>query len=681
MIHQKLISLARHSGFSCAPLKRNSLLLIATIWFSYGSIALAANRYVDPASLSPTPPYTSWTTAAHTIPDALGVCTSGDVVIVANGVYTLVSQLIVPGGVSLTSVSGAPNNATINGNGVTRCVYMAGVGSRLSGFTVTGGMTDTYGAGVYCVGGTVTNCAITNNQAVGDAPQGGGVYCDGGTVSHCVVSGNSVTSTNTYYYGAFAEGGGIYAVDQSHIDHSTVTNNTLTGYYANGAGINANNGSLQNCTISGNTAYGHWYAFGGGVYMTANAGGLVRNCLISGNNAHTDHGGTNWASGGGVYFNSGGTLESSTVSGNTVDGDISNGGGFTYGDQIRNTIIYGNNAATDPNYYLNPYAPATFDHCDSTPLPPGTGNIASNPGFASGYHLAAGSPCIDTGINEAWMSTATDLDGNRRIWNSTVDMGALEFGSVPPVSPRYDFNADSHPDYVLYNAGTRQTALWYLNNSVYIGGAYAPTVPAGWTVTDVADFIGDGHPDYALFNPSTRQTAIWYLNNNVYIGGAYGPTLPSGWALVAIGDFNGDGKPDYALYNGSSRQTAIWYMNNNVYVTGTYGPTLPFGWNLVGVADFNTDGKVDYLLFNASTRQSAIWYLNNNVYVSGAYGPTIASGYVLRGTADFNGDGKPDYLLYNPSTQRTAIWYLNNNVYVSGVYGPTLPAGWTVAAP
>jgi len=48
-----------------------------------------------------------------------------------------------------------------------------------------------------------------------------------------------------------------------------------------------------------------------------------------------------------------------------------------------------------------------------------------------------------------------------------------------------------------------------------------------------ADFNGDAKPDYSLYNTSTRQTAIWYLNNNIYIGGAYGPTLPIGWSLVA----------------------------------------------------------------------------------------------------------------------------------------------------
>ena len=344
-------------------------------------------------------------------------------------------------------------NLTINGPGanlltVQRSSMMpfrifdiasTGITVTIAGLTIANGTAE-IGAGVYCAGGTVTNCAITNNQAVGDAPKGGGVYCNGGTVSRCVISGNSVTSTNSYLYGAFAEGGGIYAVSESQIDHSTVTNNTLTGYYANGAGINANNGSVQNCTVSGNTAYGHWYADGGGVYMTANTGGFVRNCLITGNNAHTDPGGANWAVGGGVYFNSGGILESSTVSGNILYGNFSNGGGLAYGSQIRNTIIYGNTAAADPNYYLNQYGAATFDHCDSTPLPPGTGNIASDPGFVSGYHLATGSPCIDTGINQAWMTTATDLDGNRRIWNGTVDMGAFEFGSMP--SPAF-FNGET----------------------------------------------------------------------------------------------------------------------------------------------------------------------------------------------------------------------------------------------
>lgn len=47
------------------------------------------------------------------------------------------------------------------------------------------------------------------------------------------------------------------------------------------------------------------------------------------------------------------------------------------------------------------------------------------------YRLWAGSPCIDTGINDDWMWSATDLDGSPRILDGvaslTVDMGAYEY--------------------------------------------------------------------------------------------------------------------------------------------------------------------------------------------------------------------------------------------------------------
>jgi len=488
-----------------AASKSNFLSVIATIGLSYASIALGANRYVDPASASPTPPYSSWTTAAHTIPDALGVCTPGDVALVGNGVYTLISQIIVPGGVWLTSLSG-PTHATINGNGVTRCVSLPEPDSGLGGFTITGGKAE-IGAGVYCVGGTVTNCVITNNQAVGDEPKGGGVYCDGGAVSYCVISGNSVTSTNTYHYGAFAEGGGIYAVNQSQIDHSTVVNNSLNGYYSNGGGIHANNGRVENCTARGNTAYGHWYADGGGVYMTANVDGLIRNCLITDNNAHTDRGQytANAASGGGVYFNGGGILECSTIYGNSIDGDSSYGGGVCYGGLIRNTIIYGNSAtarmtAEGSNYYLNPsYAPATFDHCLSTPQPAGVGNIASAPGFMSGgYRLDTGSPCLDTGTNQAWMATATDLDGNPRIANGTVDIGVYE-------------RSVSAPQLTIMSSGTNVILTWPMNATGFTLQSTTNLVsPAVWSPVSPAPVVVNG-PN-AVTNPVSGPRRFYRLS-------------------------------------------------------------------------------------------------------------------------------------------------------------------------
>src|SRR5206468_11427332 len=71
----------------------------------------------------------------------------------------------------------------------------------------------------------------------------------------------------------------------------------------------------------------------------------------------------------------------------------------------------------------------------------------------------------------------------------------------------------------------------------------------------VADFNGDGKTDYLLFNASTRQSAIWYLSGVTFAGGLYGPTIASGYQLIGTADFNGDGKPDYLLYNARDRKS------------------------------------------------------------------------------------------------------------------------------
>src|SRR5436190_9380323 len=253
------------------------------------------------------------------------------------------------------------------------------------------------------------------------------------------------------------------------------------------------------------------------------------------------------------------------------------------------------------------------------------------------------------------------------------------FDNAAPAA--YDFNRDGKPDYVLFNAVTQQTGVWYLNNNVFIGAAFGPTLPANWKVVGVADFDADGRPDYLLFNSTSHQTAIWYLSDTTLVRGAFGPSLPNGWNLVAVGDFNADGKPDYVLYSAVTQQTAIWYLNNNVFVGGVLGPTLPANWRVVGVADFNGDNKPDYLLFNSSTGQTGIWYLSGPTLVGGAFGPSIVSGYTLIVAADFDRDGKPDDALYSSAMQRTAVWYLNNNVFVGGAYGPSLPANWSLIAP
>jgi hypothetical protein len=62
---------------------------------------------------------------------------------------------------------------------------------------------------------------------------------------------------------------------------------------------------------------------------------------------------------------------------------------------------------------------------------PGEGNISLDPLFVDApnddYHLTAGSPVIDAGDNNAPELPNTDKDGNYRIMNCMVDMGAYEY--------------------------------------------------------------------------------------------------------------------------------------------------------------------------------------------------------------------------------------------------------------
>ena len=75
------------------------------------------------------------------------------------------------------------------------------------------------------------------------------------------------------------------------------------------------------------------------------------------------------------------------------------------------------------------------------------GNIDIEPFFkdssSSVFHLRLDSPCIDAG-NNSLVTDATDLDGNPRIDNGIVDMGAYEF--IHPVKVSVDIKPQSCPN-------------------------------------------------------------------------------------------------------------------------------------------------------------------------------------------------------------------------------------------
>jgi hypothetical protein len=159
---------------------------------------------------------------------------------------------------------------------------------------------------------------------------------------------------------------------------------------------------LFNCTISGNTQYS------GGVLNST-----LYNCLLTGN--------------GGSYYDAAAvdsTLYNCSLSGNNFGAIASS---------LYNCIVYDNPPAGGSNYNQS----CTLNYCCTMPMPTnGIGNITNPPLFLSqaggDFHLQPNSPCINSG-NNAYVTSATDLDGNPRIVSGTVDIGAYEYqgaGSV-----------------------------------------------------------------------------------------------------------------------------------------------------------------------------------------------------------------------------------------------------------
>jgi len=190
------------------------------------------------------------------------------------------------------------------------------------------------------------------------------------------------------------------------VSNGTVQNCKITNCQArDGGGIAIDNGGIvQNCLIRNNSADNNSNnGYGGGVRCLN--GGIVRNCLITENISKKY--------GGGVNIWNAGTIQSCIITKNTAP----NGAGVRTrkNSLVNNTIIYFNNGA---NWQVSGSGYSYNNSCSTPALPNGTNNITANPLFVStisgseDYHFQSGSPCIDVGLFEAWMNTATDLDGN-----------------------------------------------------------------------------------------------------------------------------------------------------------------------------------------------------------------------------------------------------------------------------
>lgn len=260
---------------------------------------------------------------------------------------------------------------------------------------------------------TVTNCTIANNSGIGIWERGNKVTVNGSTIS-----GNA---------------SGIEAQGPTVVVNSTIANNRPTNANRQGGGIVTNSVlSVVNSTISGNVA-----SQGAGIWLadipgSATTSATIDNTIVAAN--HDLNGGTS------DLFASTNASPPATFSGSNNLIGTGGSGGLVNG---RNGNIVG---IADPK--LAPLG----DHGGPTQtMPP-----------------LAGSPAIDAGNNAMAVDSngkplISDQRGYYRIANGTVDIGAVEFNSMPVVPG--DANGDGKVDFndlliIARNYGTQNGASW-----------------------------------------------------------------------------------------------------------------------------------------------------------------------------------------------------------------------------
>ncbi len=246
--------------------------------------------------------------------------------------------------------------------------------------------------GTYAVTAPITISKPILVQAVAGAHDtiidgGGSTNCF--TLSDaCAVAGFTIQNGALILpeYAHFGDpGGGVSCIDPWPEVYNSVFENN--GSSLGGGGMSS--GSAINCLFVNNYVTG--YSSGGGMLD-----GIAINCTFVGNSS----------------------------------GEF--GGGMT-GGEAYNCIAY-TNTAVYGGFDLESVGKAV--NCCAPDLQHGVnGNITNAPQFIAWeqfeFRLTSGSPCIDAGSN-AWASTlAPDLAGDARIYNSTVDMGCLEWSPVP----------------------------------------------------------------------------------------------------------------------------------------------------------------------------------------------------------------------------------------------------------
>ena len=387
---------------------KKQIFTVFLLIFSVVVMATNDTIYVNDTAVNGSNNGTSWTDAYLSFQSALNAATSGDQIWVAQGTYKPSSD------------------------------YGLGIGNRGKHFRMINGVA-IYG------GFAGTESAVSERTDFGH-----------GGANETILSGDIGTpgtnSDNCYH--VFYHPPGITST-------AIMDGFTITGGHADGGGLSHNNGggmmndgisypTITNITFLSNYAE----SGGGGMYNTTSSNPTLTNVLFLSNSANQ--------SGGGMYNDdSDPTLTNATFSLNTA---VNNGGGLyniNASPTLNNCIVWGNSAAAGKQIYMDGgtitlnyscYANGTGDTTavNSAIFTASNNNITTDPKFvdpAGDFRICGNSPCVNTG-NNGYNSTVTDIRGQARIQNTTIDMGAYEWtsGTEPDVRIFYVDSSASAPN-------------------------------------------------------------------------------------------------------------------------------------------------------------------------------------------------------------------------------------------
>ena len=290
------------------------------------------------------------------------------------------------------------------------------------------------GGGIFC---NNSSSVIWKNTLTGNSVNnsgyglgwGGGLFCRASslTVAENVIEKNSANHA----------GGGIYLYANTSSTPSKIIGNVIRENSAfSGGGVAC---GFESPLFVGNWIVGNSADWAAGIGFSVSESALY-NCLFFENRASLNAGGLD-------CIESSLTICNCTFARNVA---LDNGGGiycdYRSSPKVVNSIMWGNIAFTGDEIYLGdaPDTALTISHSDlaggqgSVYVSPGAtlnwgqGMIDADPVFADVHdedlHLLFGSPCREAGDSSAVpLELAKDFEGDQRIVDGGVDMGADEF--------------------------------------------------------------------------------------------------------------------------------------------------------------------------------------------------------------------------------------------------------------